>query len=77
MVELLGGIFKFLVLIFGEYFSARARAREKQEKFEINEAKFQELVNNAMERMRELAKKESAGAGNAWDAADKDQGGKS
>jgi len=72
-----GGIIAFLTALFGlalelfrEYFSAQARARQANEQFQLDQKKFNELVQNVLSRQQQQDAKDSAAAGNAWDAAD-------
>lgn len=52
IVELIVAAIKLAVLVLGEIFAAKKRAREAQEKFEIDQAKFLELVQYTLEKMR-------------------------
>jgi len=72
-----GGILAFLTALFGlglelfrEYFSAQARARKNNEQFQIDQKKFNELVQSVLNRQQQADAKDSADADNAWEIAD-------
>lgn len=73
MWEFLVIILQFGVLLFNEFFSAQADAKKKNEAFKIDQKRFQELVKTATQKMVDRMPKDSAGAGNAWDAADRER----
>lgn len=61
-----------ILLIFQEFFSAQARAREANRKFELDQETMKKLVDSAVQKWNDKNAKDSAGAGNAWDKADGD-----
>lgn len=69
---IVGPLLSLAALIFKEFFSAQARAREADEKFELNQATFKKIVDAALAKQLASMAKASADAGNAWDGADGD-----
>lgn len=54
-----GLVITLVLTIIKEYFSAAARAKEKKEKFEIDNKKFLEMVAVSIIKLRESMKKEN------------------
>ena len=72
-----GGIIAFLTALFGmalelfkEYFSAQARVRQANEQFQLDQKKFNEIVQNVLNRRQQSDAKDSAQAGDIWEIAD-------
>ena len=59
------------LLIFKEYFSGQARAREEQKQYEMNRQKAAALVAECAERQRVSIQKESQQAGDMEDEMDR------
>jgi len=59
-----------ILLLFQEFFSAKAKAAEADKKFELDEAKFKTLVDAAMKKWIAKNAKDSAGISSGWDSAD-------
>jgi len=62
-----------VVLILGEVFEAKKRAREKDEKFILDQKLFNEIVAASLDRMLTSAKQESGEARDVEDQMDKDR----
>jgi broad-specificity NMP kinase len=61
---------KFLGPILAEIFAERKRTRERQEKFELTEAKFREIVDRVLQKMKDDARHESEQARRIEDEVD-------
>lgn len=59
-----------LLLIFQEFLSAKARARDADQKFELNQETYRAIVNAALNKQLDGMAKASQGAGSAWDSGD-------
>ena len=65
MISLFIGIFK-------EFFSARARAREANEKFEIKKADFLKWVDSSLIQFREQTRDDNREVGDVQDRVDEE-----
>jgi hypothetical protein len=72
MIEFLAGLVSFLVLIFGEFFSARARAREEDRQYRVDQEEFKRLASQALTRLRQQAREDSGQAGPVEDQLDEE-----
>lgn len=72
IVEVIGAALRFLVLIFGEIFESKKRAREKEEKFELDQKKFLELAEAVILKMKRDAMKDSDDAKDIDDHIDEE-----
>lgn len=66
----LGALMPLVVMIFKEYFSAEARAREAGRVFTMNQTTLKQIVDAAISKTIANLPTESAGQGAAWDAVD-------
>lgn len=66
-------IVPLIYLLFQEFFSAQARAREQDKEFQIDQANLKLIVDAAVQKWVEKSAKDSADASNAWDRADEDK----
>lgn len=67
MWAFLAALFQFVLILFSEYFSAKARARQEEKEFKLSQEKFQELVRAALVQQHEKNPNPKPG----WDEADK------
>lgn len=65
-------IIKLVVLIFGEFFAAKKRAREANEKYEADKKAMLELFEKALVKMRIQAGIDSESAANMDDVVDRE-----
>lgn len=65
-------IIPFLIQLYNEYGSAKAQAAAEDKQFKLDQAAFNILIQNAVNKMQADLAKQTQGADNAWDAADKD-----
>lgn len=70
MWEALVAIIPLMLLIFKEFFSAQARAREAGEKFQLDEKTRRAIADAAVKKWIDSNAKDSGDAGDAWDNAD-------
>lgn len=63
---------KIFMLVLGEIFAARKRAREREEKWELDAAQYEAATIVVLARIRASAAKESAEAGKIEDQLDLD-----
>jgi hypothetical protein len=71
MLDFLGKLATLSLRIFEEYYNAQARSREINEKFVLDDIKFNSLVNSVLSSNQSQASTQSSGADQAWDAAQK------
>ena len=69
MIALISSILTLIGLIIKEFFSAKAEANAKQEKFEIDQKVFEGLIIKAVIRQRKALDKINPNS--PWDEADK------
>ena len=72
MWQALATIFPLLLLIFQEFFTAQARAREEGKAFVLDETTRRAIANAAVQKWIDRSAQDSAQAGNAWDKADEE-----
>lgn len=72
ILVLIGAVAKIFLLFFQEYFNAKARAREEEKKFTLDQATLQALLQTATQKWISQNVKDSKLAENVWDIADKD-----
>lgn len=60
-----------VLLIFQEFFSARARARKANEEFVLSQTELKALVDAAVTKWHSGNAKDSGDAGKTWDEIDK------
>jgi len=63
---------KIFMLVLGEIFAARKRAREREEKWELDAEQYEKATVAVMARIRAAAAKENAGVGKVEDQLDMD-----
>lgn len=68
----LGALFPLIWEIYKQYLSANAKAKAANEKFDLNQTTWRAIVKSAVEKQIGKNAGDSAGAGSAWDEADKD-----
>lgn len=73
MWEFVLAIVPLMLLLFKEFFSAKARARAADEVFKVDQATLKKIVDSAVQGWIQKNAADSAKAGDAWDQADKDQ----
>lgn len=73
IVILVSQLMGLTVLILKEFFSARARARERNEKFEVSKTLFLKFVDDSIVNLREEAKRENRDVGDVEDRVDRDK----
>jgi len=61
-----------VITIMSEILSAKARARERNEKFKIEKKQFLVIVDNAVIRLRKELSDDSRDAGDVEDRVDRD-----
>lgn len=64
---------RLAVLIIGEAISGQTRARLAKEKYELDQAKFREIAQRCLDKMRDDAAKESAQAAQVEDQVDREE----
>ena len=69
-VTLIGLIIGLVMTILKEFFSAKARARERNEKFEFEKKQFLEIVSKAVSNMRDEVARENRRVGDVDDRVD-------
>lgn len=72
MIDLLKYLFQLVVMIFGEYKKISDAAEKANAKFQVDQHGFLLMVEVSVQKLRDNAPKDSAGAGDAWDSADRD-----
>jgi hypothetical protein len=70
MLEIVAALIPLVFLIFKECFSAQARGKEENRKFELNQATLKGIVDAAVQSWLQSNSKDSRGASKAWDNAD-------
>ncbi len=70
-VALIGAGLQLCLLLFSEYFSARARAREENKQFVLDQAAMKLIIDAAVLKWNSKNAADSAQAGDAWDEADR------
>lgn len=70
-VALIGAGLQICLLIMQEYFSATAKAKEANIKFNLDQDALKKIVASAVLKWNSSNSKDSSDAGNAWDQADK------
>lgn len=71
MWEAIIAIIPLMLLIFNEFLSAQARARAADEQFKLDQESLKKILDGALQKWIQRNAKDSAGAGDAWDNADK------
>ena len=66
-LSFIGLVVTLIIGIMKEFFSARARAREVNAKFEIDKKKFLEFVDNSISKLRDETKAENGKIGDVED----------
>jgi len=72
MLALVSSILSFLMLVIGEYFEAKKRARLKEQAFELDQKTRDEIFDSALVRLRAQAAKASHQAQDLEDRVDSD-----
>lgn len=72
IVAIVGLVLKMVITIMSEILSAKARARERNEKFKIEKKQFLVIVDNAVIRLRKELSDDSRDAGDVEDRVDRD-----
>lgn len=72
MINLLGFILQLALQIFSEYLAVKKAAREANLQFQVDQKGFLLMVEVSIQKLRSEAPKDSAGASDGWDAADRD-----
>lgn len=70
MWTFLVAIVPLILMIFQEFFSAQAKAKEEDRKFVIDQALLKQIVDTAVNNWNAQNAKDSSGASDAWDSAD-------
>jgi hypothetical protein len=76
ILTFIGMIVPFLTLIMQEWFSARSRARQANEKYVLDREKFFKFVEGSLVSMRESYRKENGKIGDAEDDIDREMRGR-
>lgn len=71
MILLITAALQLVLLIFQEYYGALARAREKDDKFTLDQANLKLIVDAAVLKWNASNAKDSQSAGDAWDHSDR------
>lgn len=74
-VALIGAGLQLMLLLFSEYFSARARAKEEDKAFNLDQATLKAVMDSAVLKWNTQNAPDSKKAGDAWDNADQDKKG--
>jgi preprotein translocase subunit SecF len=74
ILPIIGYALQLVVLIFKEVSEARARARAKNEKIELNKKLFLEASDKALATMREQARRDHAGRSDVEDEVEDAKG---
>jgi hypothetical protein len=69
-VTLVGAGLQIVLLIFKEFMSASARAREEDKTFKLDQAALKLIVDEAVRKWNSSNAKDSDGSSDAWDKAD-------
>ena len=72
IVTFIGLILSLLTGIMREFFSYRARVRQRNEKFEITKKIFLEFIDKTLASLREEARRENGRIGDVEDEIDRD-----
>lgn len=70
ILAVVGSFIQLLVLILGQFFDSKARAREIKEKYEKRKKEFDEAVRKALAKTLENAKSDSGDANDLEDKID-------
>lgn len=76
IIALIVAAIQAIILVVTEIFEEKKRAREAQEKYELDKAKTLEKFEKALARIRTQAAKETSQTGSIEDQLDKELGGK-
>lgn len=69
-LEFAVSIIPLIYLLFKEYFSAEAKAKEENRKFKLDQVVLQQITQDAFQKWIDRSAKESTDMGDSWDAAD-------
>lgn len=72
MITFLVQIVPLIIMIYKEYYSAKAQADADNKKFELDQAAIKAIVDAAVDQWNQANLGNSMGAANAWDKADQD-----
>ena len=73
MIKIIGLVLTFGMLIWNEYFSAKAKKEKANEKYILNQKEQGRLLEIALQKMRENLMADSQAAGSVDDQMDSDR----
>lgn len=71
-IGVIGTALSLVMMIFKEIFSASARAREEDKKYQLDKEEFLKAADLALQKMRKQLVEDSQGAGSIDDKMDQD-----